>query len=49
MLQVGELVGQGLDDGRVPGADGRLVRGPEVLGPWARGQGSGLRLQGIKK
>ena len=44
VLQVGELVGQGLDDGRVPGADGCVVRGAQVLGPW--GQESGPIWQG---
>jgi hypothetical protein len=31
VLEVGELVGQGLDDGGVPGAHPRILRGPQVL------------------
>jgi hypothetical protein len=31
VLEVGELVGQGLDDGGVPGAHPRVLRGPQVL------------------
>ena len=37
VLEVGEVVGQRLDDGRVPGADVGLVRGAQVLGSCNRG------------
>ena len=33
VLQVREVVGQGLDDGRVPSAHPGVLRGPQVLGP----------------